>query len=161
MARFSNRTTAISPRDSSPERATASNKVRPRRTLQEHRWGCRFRCAADQDVQSSGSRKRPEKQLARYRARLKLPLYVNDKASPKHDQVLQQLIAENPRPGRDTAAMANTAAGRQRITKMITAQKGARSPRSARSTICRAWARKSDQFELLVHRCVQGGERRC
>ena len=82
--------------------------------------------------------------LARYPRVSTLPLYVNDKASPKHDQVLQQLIA-NCYLAATLAAMANTAAGRQRITKMITAQKG------AITTICKKYDMQSVGAEERIN----------
>src|SRR6266545_3987275 len=62
--------------------------------------------------------------LARYPHVSALPLYEKGKAPPKHDQILQQYIA-NCYLAATLAAMANTDAGRKQINTMITQKEGA------------------------------------
>lgn len=70
--------------------------------------------------------------LARYPQVSTLPLYEKSKAPPNYDQILQQSIA-NCYLAATLAAMANTGAGRKRITEMITTTKG------AITTICKKY----------------------
>src|SRR4029077_16151324 len=113
--------------------------VRCRRT----RWGW-LKCAADEDVQSSGSRNGPERQSRSLPARLDVAALRERQGPPKHDQVQQQFIP-NCYLAATLAAMANTANGRKRITNMITAQKG------AITTICRKYDLQSVGAEERIN----------